>query len=458
MAKTCQFGALEDDLLRDRIICGIRENGLRKRLLQESALPLKRCVDMCRAAETTVAQTKVMNAKDEIHRVGIDGRRREQEKRATDPKKPVGTVECKFCGRQHDKYKYKCPAYGKTCANCGKENHFARKCKSTRIKARGKEVNQVEDNEYTSSDDEPISDDEYCFTVSKGRPMQRPKAKIFAKMLVEGKTALRFQVDSGATCNIIRKRDLPSKCKVEPVTRELNMYNGSSMKPLGKCQLMLLNPKNNMKYKAEFIVVNEDTTPLLGSTTVQEINFIEVKYENIAVVNNPHTDISGSKENESEKIGELNMDDIVQRFPDMFDGEGTFERKLHLEVDETITPVKQPLRKVPIAIKPTLKVELARLEKLGIIKPVDEPTDWVSSLVLVKKPNGKLRICIDPKPLNKALKRSHYPLPVIDDILPELSQAKVFSVGDVKNGFWNVELHNESSYLTTFGTPFGRFR
>ena len=70
-------------------ICGIRENGLGKRLLQESALPLKRCVDMCRAAETTVAQTKVMNAKDEIHRVGIGGHRREQQKRATDPKKPV---------------------------------------------------------------------------------------------------------------------------------------------------------------------------------------------------------------------------------------------------------------------------------------------------------------------------------------------------------------------------------
>ena len=117
-------------------------------------------------------------------------------------------------------------------------------------------------------------------------------------------------------------------------------------------------------------------------------------------------------------------------------------------MDETITPVKQPLRKVPIAIKPKLKVELARLEKLGIIKPVDEPTDWVSSLVLVKKPNGKLRICIDPKPLNKALKQSHYPLAVIDDILPELSQAKVFSVGDVKNGFWHVELDNESSYFT----------
>ena len=98
------------------------------------------------------------------------------------------------------------------------------------------------------------------------------------------------------------------------------------------------------------------------------------------------------------------------------------------------------------------------MEKIGVIKKVDTPTDWVSSLVIVKKPNGKLRICIDPKPLNQALKRSHYPLPVVDDILPELAKAKVFSVCDVKNGFWHVELDQESSYLTTFGTPFGRYR
>jgi hypothetical protein len=53
------------------------------------------------------------------------------------------------------------------------------------------------------------------------------------------------------------------------------------------------------------------------------------------------------------------------------------------------------------------------------------PTDWVSSLVIVKKPSGKIRLCIDPEPLNKALKRYHYPLPIIEDLLPELSKAKV---------------------------------
>ena len=123
-----------------------------------------------------------------------------------------------------------------------------------------------------------------------------------------------------------------------------------------------------------------------------------------------------------------------------------------------IEPVSQPLRRIPVAMKPRLKEELARLRKIGVIKPVDTPTDWASSLLVVKKLNGKLRVCIDRKPFNKALKRSHYPLPVIDDLLPDLSKAKVFSVRDVKNGVWHVELDEASSYLTTFGTPFGCYR
>ena len=74
------------------------------------------------------------------------------------------------------------------------------------------------------------------------------------------------------------------------------------------------------------------------------------------------------------------------------------------------------------------------------------------------KNNGKIRLCIDPKPLNQALKRNHYPLPVIDDLLPELSKAKVFSVEDAKNGFWHIQLDTDSSFFTTFGTLWGRYR
>lgn len=70
----------------------------------------------------------------------------------------------------------------------------------------------------------------------------------------------------------------------------------------------------------------------------------------------------------------------------------------------------------------------------------------------------ELRIWIDPKHLNQIIKRSHYPLPTIEDLLPDLSKAKIFSVVDAKNGLWHVGLDDESSYLTTFNTPFGRYR
>ena len=77
---------------------------------------------------------------------------------------------------------------------------------------------------------------------------------------------------------------------------------------------------------------------------------------------------------------------------------------------------------------------------------------------LVVKESGKLRCCIDPKPLNTALKRRHYPLGNIEDVLPDLSNAKVFSVADVKNGFWHVVLEEVSGKLTTFATPWGRYK
>ena len=84
-----------------------------------------------------------------------------------------------------------------------------------------------------------------------------------------------------------------------------------------------------------------------------------------------------------------------------------------------------------------------------MLKKVDTPTDWILSLVAVKKP-GKLRICICLKDLNEALKQNHYPFPTIEEIIPGLAKAKVFLVLDDKDGFHQVELDEESSYLTTF--------
>ena len=150
-------------------------------------------------------------------------------------------------------------------------------------------------------------------------------------------------------------------------------------------------------------------------------------------------------------------DDILTEYADVFEGLGCLADPYHIEIDPTAQPVIHPPRKVPVTLREPLRQELKRMEENKILAPVSEATDWVSSMVTVVKPN-KLRICIDPKDLNRAIKRPHYPLPTIEEVATKLSKAKVFSVLDAKSGFWQVPLDEASSKLTTFNTPFGRFR
>ena len=97
-----------------------------------------------------------------------------------------------------------------------------------------------------------------------------------------------------------------------------------------------------------------------------------------------------------------------------------------------------------------MKLELDRLVTAGVLTPVDDPTDWVNQMAIATKKNGSLRICTDPRSLNLALKREHYQLPVLDDILPDLAKAKIFSKVDLSLGYWHCTLEEDSSMLTTF--------
>lgn len=94
----------------------------------------------------------------------------------------------------------------------------------------------------------------------------------------------------------------------------------------------------------------------------------------------------------------------------------------------------------------------------GIISPVNHATDWVNNLQIIEKPNGKLRICLDPKPLNECIKREHFLIPTIDDLTAGLASKSIFSVLDLSSGFWHMELDKPSSELTTFMTPFRRYK
>jgi hypothetical protein len=150
--------------------------------------------------------------------------------------------------------------------------------------------------------------------------------------------------------------------------------------------------------------------------------------------------------------------EVLAEFADVFDGVGRFDGEVHLDTDPTVPPVQMPLRRLPFGVRDKVAEELRRLEKAGIIAPVNEPTKWVSALLVVAKGNNSIRLCLDPKPLNRALRRVPYCMPTLQDILPKLQKVKVMSSVDAKDGFFHCVLDYESSLLTTMETPFGRHR
>ena len=414
--------------------------------MKVAELDLDKCVNACRASELSNERDRAIKATSEtVHHI-TSGNKREEKKDKRDQGGRDDKDEnqklirkCKFCGRQHRRGN--CPAYGVECQKCHKSNHFASFCISRRPKPAHTVESDDDYDEIKTVELNPVDE------INAVAARKFPK-RLFATVNV-GKTPVRFQLDSGASCNVISAKTLENylgEVELKKTTKRLSMYNRTTVQPLGLCQLELCNTKNGNVYQVEFTALRQDCTPLLGSETTQEMDLIQVRFENILSL-----DLSSEDK-------PLTKESLIAKFPDVFNGTGKLHGSYHLEIEADAIPVVHPPRKVPIAIKPQLKEELERLHKLGILAPVTEPTPWVSSMVVVKKPNGTLRICIDPKDLNKVLKRSHYPLPTIEDILPDLSRAKVFSTFDVKNGFWHIELDEESSKLTTFNTPFGRYR
>ena len=95
------------------------------------------------------------------------------------------------------------------------------------------------------------------------------------------------------------------------------------------------------------------------------------------------------------------------------------------------------------------------MESQGIIEkiPQGQPTEWLSSLAYSRKPSGKLRVCLDPRDLNKNIKRTYHRAPTVEEITHKLMGATVFSKLDAKNGYWSIMLDEKAKQLTAFNSP-----
>ncbi|KAL3978677.1 hypothetical protein ACER0C_019739 [Sarotherodon galilaeus] len=245
-----------------------------------------------------------------------------------------------------------------------------------------------------------------------------------------------FKIDTGADVTAVPETFYTQHQlgRLDKPKRVLQGPGGTRLKVKGMFTATL--SKNNHKTKEDIYVVQGLCTPLLSGHAA-------VALQLVARVNHISLD---------------SIDAVKQEFPKLFSGLGKMEGEYNI----VLKPGAQPFslltpRRISLPLLPKVKEELNRMEQQGVISKVEEPTDWCAPMVVVPKRTGKVRICSDLTELNKYVMREKHPLPSVKHTLGQLAGAKVFSKLDANAGFWQIPLSRDSSLLTTFITPFGRY-
>lgn len=479
-ATKCKFRDLVEtnERLIEQLIIGTKYKKVQERLLSKGeSLTLDEAIDVSRTYEATLIQLGQLDSGKvrDIH--GIKGDNK--------PKK------CTNCGGEHlVKPKSKCPAFGTECNVCGKANHWARVCRSKprrdsrslsrqrrnfkgrsvyRSKERQSRGKHIGDKDRESREiNEQFEEITFeSITVNMVKPVRN---EVFVSVKVDllrsssCPTTLKAKLDTGAQGNILPIRlyrqmypqnitssGFPKPGSLQSSTTVLTAYGGAKIVQYGLCKIPC--EFEGRKSQAVFYVTEAEGPAIIGLPTSLDLDLVTL---NCSIQKSPATTSVSPASAKPVK----DKDDLISQYPDCFDGIGKFQGQYHITLDPSVPPVVHAQRRVPLSLRDDIKKELGEMEAQGIIAKVNEgePTAWVNSLVYRRKPNGTLRVCLDPKDLNKAICREHHTIPTLEEILPQLTGAKIFSIVDAKCGYWNIELDQESSYLTTFNSPFGRYR
>lgn len=457
-AKSCTFGNLYEELTRDRLVCGISNDNLRKVLLRDCDLTLIKAVNICQIHEMTEEHNKTL-AMPQHSATNVDsvqtyqrGTRKYDNKRKPRANGASSISNCYNCGGSHAAKRDNCPANGQQCHTCKKWNHFKKCCNSIQ-QAYNKQgprriVHQLEPDQADTTTDETFYLDGVTLQVSVDATDAQIDKNDEAFVTVQiNDNVVEMKVDTGAKCNVMSKMSfnvIKGDEKIQTCFKSTNLvaYGGSKIKTAGvvRLQCHLVGKVHTLP----FYIVEEDVLPLLGLRACRRMGLVSFSE---AVHQLSPTDDDFSVE-------------IQTEYSDLFSDElGKLPVTYSMTLDPDVKPVVRPAHRIPVAMKDRVKAELDKMQELGVIIPVSEPTDWVSSMVATsKKDKQEIRICINPRDLNTALKRPHHPMRTVEEVATHMSKATMFSVLDAKRSFWQIPLDHKSSMLTTFSSPFGRYR
>ena len=488
------YSDISDSLIRDRVVVGILDQGTKTALLRENNLTLNSAISIVKARESANERVSALLDNENVEVNAINRKRRYSDtkikpqisdysggkrgKTRYQKEIPEQDIDCSFCGRSHRRGKKNCPAFGQKCSKCGQKNHFSKVCWDNR----DKKVNTVqetdEDDEYYYEEGEAslsaLSIGMLSTNVNEIKFVENNYKSWSEDVILKGKKT-PCKIDTGAECNVISKLvldEIDDNATITPNNVVLKAYGDRKLPVLGTTIIECV--ANKIKLPFKFFIVPFKAQTVLGLDTTVKLGFIKPPKSNQCnqIVSTPdstlttphdiaiHKPVSTVVEKSQTCEQKNEITSLKKKFRMVFDTDivGCLDDKgCKIILKEGAVPVQHPSRKVAFKILPDLKAELERMVKLNVIAPVDEPTDWVGSMVIVKEP-GKLRICLDSNDLNKVVKREHWHIPTPEETFAKLSNSKFISKLDLKNGYWQIPLDEKSSILTTFNTPFGRYR
>lgn len=449
-------------MLRDRIIVAVQDKKLQLKLLDGKDEPLSNVIDKCKVYEAAAANKRILEKKADIKVDAVDAT-----SSSTDV---VRKYNCYNCGRAFGpNHLENCPAKDVECRSCGKKGHFANYCRKAKLKPKmgatganasgsqtgtnAKSVKQIKwcdlGNELSLTNGDGSTIDDICsLNTCRMKVTERCHGAInrigsWYKTFRIGDRQIKFKLDTGADVSCIPVGFVNRLSKrytneIEGSENVLTDYSSNKLNIHGTIKLDCFDIERLTACTILFHIVDDTFEPLLGLPECISMGLV--------------------KRLSTVRSLPVSKSEFVERNRDIFEGLGRIPGKCSIKLKEDSEPVMRYKKRIPSSLIEPLRKEIDEMVASGILSSVDYPTDWVNNLQIVEKPNGKLRICLDPKPLNKCIRREHFLIPTSEDLISRLSGQNVFTVLDCSNGFWQMELDDESADLTTFMTPFGRFR
>ncbi|KAK4328257.1 hypothetical protein Pmani_001375 [Petrolisthes manimaculis] len=456
----CNFAQYSlDKAIIDQLTEKCISNQMRRAYLKESELTVQKALQLAYTYEATEAQASQMEKHKiegtNIHKVTTkykqkqkntwekDRRQQEEVKTHKQTKKYFG---CN--GSDHLHGQTNCPAFGKKCNHCGIMNHFATACMKKRNTLKGRVYNLREDT--SSDDDEHVRhvlskhatnlDNDYVFRVNTDSSLE--------ELVLVDDIPIKMLIDSGATVNLLDGNTFDWLTKKHPniILKQTKMepkaYGDTPIPLRGEFFTTLTNGTTRIAHNI-LVTQSRQWGNILGKRASTELGFLMVQQ---------------AKKVSVKGITSSTREILDHNLP-FLEGLGRMKDfQLKLTIDDSIQPVAQPPQRVTFHFRKAVEQKIQDMLDKDLIERVEGPTPWVSPLVTAPKPNGDIRICADLRIANKAVKRTHHPIPTVEQLLSEVNGARKFSKVDLNSYYHQIELAPESRDITTFSCDSGIYR